>query len=100
PDDTAESARISLQPNPKAAPDNFRVRETNDLKQTLAKDYLDQRTGIFNGKIYDAILPFADMIVNMPLWIGNEGVGGRSHSYEESELTAILEGLERYSGME
>ncbi|MCY8540862.1 TOMM precursor leader peptide-binding protein [Bacillus haynesii] len=100
PEDGPESARISLRPSLKTNPDSFRVRNTDDLKQTLSKDYLDQRTGIFNAKIYDAILPFADMIVNMPLWMGNEGVGGRSHSYEDSELTAILEGLERYSGIE
>ena len=94
------SARISLRPSLKTNPDSFRVRNTDDLKQTLAKDYLDHRTGISNAKIYDAILPFADMIVNIPLWTGNEGVGGRSHSYEDSELTAILEGFERYSGIE
>ncbi|MBA2872575.1 thiazole/oxazole-forming peptide maturase SagD family component [Anoxybacillus calidus] len=46
------------------------------------------------------VLPFADIIVNMPLFIGDEGVAGRTHSYEVSELTAILEGLERYCGIE
>ncbi|MEC1501457.1 TOMM precursor leader peptide-binding protein [Bacillus sonorensis] len=100
PDDTAESALISLKPAPKTGPGSYRTRRTDDLQDVLRQEYLDPRTGIFNGKLFDAILPFADMIVNMPLWIGSEGVGGRSHSYEESELTAILEGLERYSGIE
>ncbi|MEC3606437.1 TOMM precursor leader peptide-binding protein [Bacillus glycinifermentans] len=99
PDDTAENARISLQPSPKPDPDSYRSRPAEDIKDALRAGFLDSRTGIFNGKMYDAILPFADTIVNMPLWIGNEGVGGRTHSYEESELTAVLEGLERYSGI-
>ncbi|QHZ46068.1 TOMM precursor leader peptide-binding protein [Bacillus sp. NSP9.1] len=98
-DDSQEAAKIALQPNPKTSPESFRVKEADELKETLGKGLLDQRTGIFNGKMYDAILPFADMIVNMPLWTGHEGVGGRSHSYENSELTALLEGLERYSGI-
>ncbi|MDA7028446.1 TOMM precursor leader peptide-binding protein [Bacillus sp. CLL-7-23] len=100
PEDTPELALLKLQPNLKTSIDRFRVRDLAELKSVLKTEYLDQRTGIFNSKRYDAILPFADMIVNMPLWIGNEAVGGRSHSYEESELTAILEGLERYSGIE
>lgn len=44
--------------------------------------------------------PFADVSVNLPFPFGDEGTAGRTHSYEESELTAILEGLERYCGLE
>ncbi|PNB76589.1 bacteriocin biosynthesis protein SagD, partial [Pseudomonas sp. FW305-BF6] len=49
--------------------------------------------------IYDLSPPFADVIVNLPLIQGDEGTAGRTHSYEISELTAILEGLERYCGL-
>ena len=72
----------------------------DELKTVLVKDYLDYRTGLMNGKMQDVTLPFADVLVNMPLFGADEGVAGRSNSYEMSEMTAILEGLERYCGMD
>ena len=70
-----------------------------ELKTVLAKGFLDSRTGLMNGKMQDLRLPFADVLVNMPLFGGDEGVAGRTNSYEMSELTAILEGVERYCGI-
>ena len=49
--------------------------------------------------MYDLVPPFADVSVNLPLFTGDEGAAGRTHSYAVSELTAILEGLERYCGL-
>ena len=43
---------------------------------------------------------FADVSVNLPLFEGDEGTAGRTNSFAVSELTAILEGLERYCGLE
>lgn len=100
PDDTADSALIKLKSSPKINESGYRCRSIKDLKTVLVKDYLDYRTGIMNGKMQEFTLPFADVLVNMPLFGGDEGVAGRSDSYEISELTAILEGLERYSGIE
>ncbi|WP_199426690.1 TOMM precursor leader peptide-binding protein [Thermaerobacillus caldiproteolyticus] len=100
PDDSPAAARISLQSSPKISADSYRCRPIEDLKKVLVKDYLDYRTGLLNGKMHKFVPPFADVIVNMPLFIGDEGVAGRTHSYEVSELTAILEGLERYCGIE
>lgn len=100
PDDTAELAQIRLKPSPKINGGTYRSRSMDELKKVLVKDYLDYRTGIMNGKMQDVKLPFADVLVNMPLFGGDEGVAGRSNSYETSELTAILEGLERYCGIE
>jgi len=100
PKDIPELAYIKLEPNPKLNPAGYRCRSMDDLKDVLVKDYLDYRTGIMNGKMQDFRLPFADVVVNMPLLVGDEGVAGRSNSYETSELTAILEGLERYCGIE
>lgn len=100
PDDSPTAARISLQPSPKISADNYRCRPIEELKEVLVKDYLDYRTGLLNGKMHHFVLTFADVVVNMPLFIGDEGVAGRTHSYEVSELTAILEGLERYCGIE
>ncbi|MFD1705929.1 TOMM precursor leader peptide-binding protein [Siminovitchia sediminis] len=99
PDDAPDLAHIRLESSPKLTADSYRCRSMNDLKTVLAKDYLDERTGVMNGKVQDYTLPFADIIVNMPLFGADEGVAGRSNSYEMSELTAILEGLERYCGI-
>ncbi|MEH7440657.1 TOMM precursor leader peptide-binding protein [Neobacillus drentensis] len=100
PKDTSELAHIKLEPSPKLNPTGYRCRSMDELKNVLVKDYLDYRTGIMNGKMQDIKLPFADVLVNMPLFDGDEGVAGRTNSYEMSELTAILEGLERYCGIE
>jgi ribosomal protein S12 methylthiotransferase accessory factor len=99
PEDTPELSEIKLEASPKISVDHYRCRPIDDLKSVLVKDYLDLRTGVMNGKIQDSSLPFADVIVNMPLFGADEGTAGRSHSYEISELTAILEGLERYCGI-
>jgi ribosomal protein S12 methylthiotransferase accessory factor len=100
PDDTAELAQICLESSPKINGSGHRSRSMDELKKVLVKDYLDYRTGVMNGKMQDHTLPFADVLMNMPLFGADEGVAGRSNSYEMSELTAILEGLERYCGIE
>ncbi|AMM94580.1 bacteriocin biosynthesis protein SagD [Peribacillus simplex] len=100
PDDSKERARITLQPSPKISPDSYRTRSMEELNEVLAKDYLDHRTGFLNNKMIDLVPPFADVSVNLPLFIGDEGAAGRTLSYAASEMTAILEGLERYCGME
>ncbi len=99
PDDSPTAARISLQPSPKINAESYRCRSLDELKKVLVKDYLDHRTGLLNGKMYDLVPPFADVGVNLPLLAGDEGTAGRTHSYAISELTAILEGLERYCGL-
>ncbi len=99
PDDSPDASRIALQPSPKISTDSYRCRSMEELRNVLNKDYLDHRTGILNGKMYDLVLPFADVNVNLPLFTGDEGVAGRTHSYTISESTAILEGLERYCGL-
>ncbi|NRD79573.1 TOMM precursor leader peptide-binding protein [Bacillus sp. BRMEA1] len=100
PEDLPELAQINLNPSPKLAGAGYRCRSMEDLKKVLVEDYLDDRTGIMNGKMQDLRLPFADVLVNMPFFGADEGVAGRSNSYEMSELTAILEGLERNCGIE
>jgi len=98
-DDSSTSAIISLESSMKISPGNYRCRSMDELKDVLVNDYLGQRTGFLNGKAYDLATPFADVVVNLPLLQGDEGTAGRTLSYEASELTAILEGLERYCGI-
>lgn len=98
-DDSSKETRISLQSSPKINEDSYRCRSIDELKEFLVKDYLDDRTGILNRKRLDLLSPFADVSVNLPLFTEDVATGGRSHSYAESELMAILEGLERYCGL-
>lgn len=99
PDDSSDSAVINLQPSMKISQSSYRCRSMDELKKVLVNDYLGQRTGFLNGKAFDLSTPFADVVVNLPLIQGDEGTAGRTLSYESSELTAILEGLERYCGL-
>jgi ribosomal protein S12 methylthiotransferase accessory factor len=100
PDDTPEMALISLQQSPKVTSNSYRSRSLDDLNEVLAKDYLDQRTGLLNDKMANLVHTFADVSVNLPLFDGDERTAGRTNSFAVSELTAILEGLERYCGLE
>jgi ribosomal protein S12 methylthiotransferase accessory factor len=99
PEDSPERARIDLRPSPKISADRYRCRPMDELKDVLASEYLDARTGFLNGKMIDLVSPFADASINLPLFTGDEACAGRTHSYAESEMTAILEGLERYCGL-
>ncbi|HDX9577336.1 TPA: TOMM precursor leader peptide-binding protein [Bacillus pseudomycoides] len=100
PNDSSHSAEILLQSSPKININNYRCRSISELSKVLATDYLDYETGFLNDKMYNLTPPFAEVSVNLPLLFGNEGTAGRTHSYATSELTAILEGLERYCGLE
>ncbi|NIK75175.1 ribosomal protein S12 methylthiotransferase accessory factor [Paenibacillus castaneae] len=99
PEDTASAALISLRPSLKVSADSYRCRPKDELKGVLSKEYLDARMGFLNGKMIDLTSPFADASINLPFFSGDEGCAGRTHSYADSEMTAILEGLERYCGM-
>jgi len=99
PEDDEELARIALKPSLKIGTETYRSRSMNELKDVLAKEYLDARTGFLNGKMVDLVSPFADASINLPLFGGDEACAGRTHSYADSEMTAILEGLERNCGL-
>ncbi|MEC3884653.1 TOMM precursor leader peptide-binding protein [Halobacillus sp. HZG1] len=99
-DDSPLLAEMTLKPSMKISEDSFRSRSMEELSTFLTKDYLDPRTGLLNHKMIDFETPFADVIVNLPLMNGNEGSAGRTNSYAVSEKTAILEGLERFCGMD
>ncbi|WP_079508713.1 TOMM precursor leader peptide-binding protein [Mesobacillus jeotgali] len=101
PDDSASLAQIHLEPSPKVSAGSYRTTALDQLKNLLLTDYYDNRTGLLNSKMYDLITPFADASVNLPMISGgNEGTAGRTQCYADSELTAILEGLERHCGLE
>ncbi|HEU4965616.1 MAG TPA: TOMM precursor leader peptide-binding protein [Bacilli bacterium] len=98
PDDTPEAATLTLQPRPKRSPTDDRTRSVEEFKQPLLRDYLDSETGLLTQEGRNFLAPFAISTVTMPLWYGNEISSGRTLSFADSKLTAILEGLERYGG--
>lgn len=98
PDDSAELAEISLQKCLKQG-NSYRCRGVSDLKKVLLRDYWDSRTGVFNDKKWGLDSVFASAGINLPLGFYDEITGGRSHSFPDSELAGILEGLERFCGV-
>ncbi|WHX98127.1 TOMM precursor leader peptide-binding protein [Neobacillus sp. DY30] len=100
PDDSPALAQITMQESPKVNSRSYRSRSLLDFSNVLVNDYLDPRTGIMNDKMVNLVHTFADVGVNLPLFEGDEGTAGRTNSFAVSELTAILEGLERYCGLE
>ncbi|QHT61137.1 TOMM precursor leader peptide-binding protein [Paenibacillus lycopersici] len=98
PDDSAEAAAITLRPCMKPDRQHYRSRSMSELRKVLARDYLDSRTGLINGKQSDFLSAFASAAVNLPVNLSSEVTGGHSHSYADSLLAAILEGIERYCG--
>lgn len=100
PDDTTEAANVPLDPSPKVSATSFRSRSVRDFTEELSHDYLDVETGLFNARVHDLITPFAGVSVNLPLPFGDEGTAGRANVYSDCEPIAILEGLERYCGIE
>ncbi len=100
PEDSETDAVITLKPSLKISEDRYRCRSMDDLSNVLSRDYLDPRTGLLNRLMIDFETPYADAIVNLPLFNGNEGSAGRTNSYAMSEMTAILEGLERSCGID
>lgn len=100
PDDSPEAAQIKPEPRPKLAADKYRTRSVEDIREQLLRDCLDPRTGLTNGYRQHFGLPFAVSSVTLPLLTGNEVSSGRTLSFADSRLTALLEALERYGGYE
>jgi len=98
PEDSQDAAQISLVPSPKIGENIYRSRSLLELKSFLVRDYLDYKIGLMNGKMPDLVSPLADLTVNLPMLDQDELTAGRTNCYADSELSAILEGLERYCG--
>ncbi|CAG7654845.1 TOMM precursor leader peptide-binding protein [Paenibacillus allorhizosphaerae] len=98
PDDSPEAAEIALKSCRKLG-NSYRCRSMSDLQEVLFQEYWDRRTGMFNDKRFDFASAFAGVAVNLPLGYHDEVTGGRSLSYADSGLAAILEGLERFCGI-
>ena len=79
----------------------YRSHAFNDLRQTVFENFVDPKTGVFNVLLDEYESPFSVSVANLPLPVGKDEVGvGRTLSYDQSQTVAILEGIERYAGME
>ncbi|WP_010268898.1 TOMM precursor leader peptide-binding protein [Paenibacillus senegalensis] len=98
--DSAENALPPLVQQPKPSTDNFRTRPLAELLPFIKKDYVDAKSGIFTELTWEHLPPFPVVTARLPqLTTEAEYSAGRSHSYLNSEGTAVLEGLERYCGI-
>jgi ribosomal protein S12 methylthiotransferase accessory factor len=100
--DTAEAAIITLQSRPKLSPSTYRTRSLKAHAKEIFETYVDTKTGLIPVLIKDP--HFSAMVT---AWIGTsngrESYGqmngtGRTLNYEQSQLAAIAEALERYGG--
>jgi ribosomal protein S12 methylthiotransferase accessory factor len=102
PDDTAARARITLSPRLKPDPDVFRLRSIAGERDELIRTYVDAETGLIRTVEMgdEAGLAIAAAPIGLRGRPGVEVSWGRSDNYLTSELTAILESLERWGGMQ
>jgi ribosomal protein S12 methylthiotransferase accessory factor len=101
PADDAASARIVLQSRPKLTPDTYRVRAVADVLDMLKQTYVDAECGVIRAIRRDSMAGLAVAAAPMGLRTGQVENGfGRTRSYRTSEMTALLEALERYGGMQ
>jgi ribosomal protein S12 methylthiotransferase accessory factor len=101
PADDAALARIELSPRPKPTPDDYRVRAVADEMDALLRTYVDGECGLVRELRRSSEGGLVIAAAEMRLRNGRVESGwGRSRSYRTSELTALLEALERYGGME
>jgi ribosomal protein S12 methylthiotransferase accessory factor len=102
PADTAEAARIELQPRRKLRPDQLRVRSMTDHLEELLELYVDPYLGMIRviDKGAEGGLVMAGAVMPLRFDRSAEPGFGRSRSYRTSQVTAVLEALERYGGVD
>nr|WP_234540015.1 TOMM precursor leader peptide-binding protein [Streptomyces shenzhenensis] len=104
PDDTAEAARITLEPTPKHAPDSFRLRPLDDYDLAL-EVFVNPVTGMLGPSVApdltsastsSAVGAFTTRSGN---YLRECYWGGHTGAYGSSVRVGLLEGLERFAGM-
>lgn len=101
PDDTEELAKILLQPQIKRHPWDFRVPNPKLHLANLRQYFYDWRSGLVAHLFRDRTSTTMPLqIAELPLYAtdARESGVGRTFNFKDSELTAILEAVERYGG--
>jgi ribosomal protein S12 methylthiotransferase accessory factor len=101
--DTSEAATIVLQSRPKLSPSTYRIRSLKAHAKEIFETYVDAKTGLVPTLVKSP----SYSIAMVSAWIGISDGGerysqlsgtGRTLNYEQSQLAAIAEALERYGG--
>jgi len=101
--DTPEAATITLQSRLKLFPSTYHTRSFKAHAKEILETYVDEQTGLIPALVRNSDAPFAMVTA----WIGISDGGerhtqmsgtGRTLSYEQSQLAAITDALERYGG--
>ncbi|MBL0386966.1 TOMM precursor leader peptide-binding protein [Tumebacillus sp. ITR2] len=101
--DSPELAEIRLQPRPKPHPRSYRSDNPLLTRDHLRKVFYDWRMGLVNHMYrdtYSKFLPITGAELPMDGLDTAVEIGyGRTTTFPNSEMTSILEALERYAGM-
>jgi ribosomal protein S12 methylthiotransferase accessory factor len=101
--DTPEAAIITLQSRPKLSPSIYRTRSLKAHAKEIFGTYVDVITGLVSALVKDPNYSIAMTSAWIGISDGGEGHArmngtGRTLNYEQSQLAAIAEALERYGG--
>jgi len=99
PDDSPESAEVVPVRRAMHDPGTLRTKPPIPA-ESLAAACFDERTGLFNAKRTAEESPVPMVAVSVPTMYGSEVATGRSRSFKNAFRTAMLEGLERYCGVQ
>jgi ribosomal protein S12 methylthiotransferase accessory factor len=100
PADDPSSACLGLQPRPKPGPHIYRIRALADELPALRRTFVDAETGIVRALHRNSHNGVVVAAAALGLRDGGVEYGhGRTRSYRASELTALLEALERHGGL-
>jgi ribosomal protein S12 methylthiotransferase accessory factor len=103
PDDSAAAAQtaMTLVARQKLAPQTYRVRDLLSHKDRLLARYVDPECGLIGGLTKDSSNLYANFAAHIHFQQGRrQEVGfGRAFNYEQGQVAAIAEALERYAGM-
>ncbi|WP_337820802.1 TOMM precursor leader peptide-binding protein [Amycolatopsis sp. A1MSW2902] len=102
PEDTPELADLVLEGRPKIAPDVYRSRDISEDAAALHDCYVDPECGIVSSIVSGEFGGVAGAIATLRCRPHDalEPGFGRSATFRDARLTAVLEGLERYGGAE
>ncbi|MGR6919251.1 TOMM precursor leader peptide-binding protein [[Actinomadura] parvosata] len=101
PSDSEAAARLELPAVPKPGRETYRTRELNGELEALRELYVSSEAGLIGTPKRGHEGGVA--VTSAPIGLRDrtrEFSFGRAHSYRRSELTALLEGLERYGGVQ
>jgi ribosomal protein S12 methylthiotransferase accessory factor len=99
--DTRDGARLALRSRPKPR-DALRLRDLNDERDAILETYVDGHLGIVNrlSKHTGNLFANASASTLYPNNTKPDRGFGRGLDFQRSQLSAIMEALERYGGMQ